>query len=49
MILNFLTEFKDPETYENVRSHKKIALRYMFKGWFFIDFVSVFPFVAILQ
>lgn len=21
----------------------------MFRGWFFIDFVSVFPFVAILQ
>jgi len=32
-----------------VRDHKKIALRYMFRGWFFVDFVSVFPFTAILQ
>jgi potassium channel len=49
LVFNFFQEYKDPETYENIREHKKIALRYMFRGWFFIDFVSVFPFVAILQ
>lgn len=24
-------------------------MRYVFKGWFLIDFISVFPFVAILE
>lgn len=49
LVFNFFQEYKDPETYENVRNHKKIAKRYIFKGWFFIDFVSVFPFVAIFK
>ena len=25
LVLNFFQEYKDPETYENVRSHKKIG------------------------
>lgn len=49
LIFNFFQEYKDPETYENVRNHKKIAKRYIFKGWFFIDFISVFPFVSIFK
>ena len=49
LIFNFLQEYKDPETFENIRDHKKIALQYMFRGWFFIDLVSVFPFTVILQ
>lgn len=49
LVFNFFQEYKDSETYENIRDHKKIALRYMFRGWFFVDFVSVFPFTAILQ
>lgn len=49
LVFNFFQEYKDPETYENIRSHKQIAMKYIFKGWFIIDFVSVFPFVAILQ
>lgn len=49
LIFNFLQEYRDPETYEIVRSFKLIAKRYMFKGWFLVDFVSVFPFVALFQ
>ena len=32
-ILNFFQKYKDPETYENVRNHKLIAKRYIFKGY----------------
>lgn len=49
LVFNFFQEYKDPETFENIRNHKKIAMRYMFRGWFIIDLVSVFPFSAILQ
>jgi hypothetical protein len=49
LVFNFFQEYKDPESYENVRNHKKIAKFYILKGWFFIDFVSVFPFVAIFK
>ena len=28
---------------------KKIAIRYVFRGWFAVDFISVFPFVAFLK
>jgi len=44
IIMNFLTEYKDPETYETVRSISKIAKRYAFKGWFIIDFIGIIPF-----
>ena len=49
LVFNFFQEYKDPETYENIKSHKKIAMKYIFKGWFIVDFISVFPFVAVLQ
>jgi len=42
--MSFLTEYKDPETYETVRSISKIAKRYVFKGWFIIDFIGIIPF-----
>lgn len=35
--------FRDPETFEEVWTFKEIAICYM-KGWFFIDFISIFPF-----
>lgn len=44
IIMNFLTEFKDPETYETVRSLSKMSKRYVFKGWFIIDFIGIIPF-----
>ena len=31
LILNFFVEFKDPDSYENVRELKRIAGRYVFK------------------
>lgn len=43
ILLNFLQSYKHPETYENVNDLKRIAKNYVFKGWFFIDFVSTFP------
>ena len=49
LVLNFFQEYKDPETYENVRNHKLIAKRYIFKGYFIFDAVSIFPFTAIFS
>jgi len=44
LCLNFIHSFIHPETLEVVVDIKEIAKNYVFKGWFFIDFVSVFPF-----
>lgn len=41
--LNFLQEYIDPDNHLKVRDIKQIANRYL-KGWFFIDFFSIFPF-----
>ncbi|CAI2360541.1 unnamed protein product [Moneuplotes crassus] len=49
MLFNFCQEYIDSETHEPVSKHKKIIKRYVFKGWFFIDFASVFPFALIFQ
>ena len=43
MILNFFQSFKNPTTFENVMDLKLIAKNYVFKGWFIIDFITVFP------
>lgn len=42
--VNFITGYKDTETYTEVKDLKKIAHKYIFKGWFFVDSISVFPF-----
>ena len=47
LLFNFMLEYRDPDTYKQVRKHKLIATRYIFKGWFILDFVAVFPFYAI--
>jgi len=44
LLLNFIQSYKHPETYENIMDLKMIARNYVFKGWFFIDFIAVFPF-----
>ena len=49
LILNFLQSFKHPETYENITDLKEIAHNYIFRGWFFVDFISVFPFYMFLN
>jgi hypothetical protein len=41
---NFLTEYTDPDTYQRVRSLGSISKRYVFKGWFVVDFVAIIPF-----
>lgn len=44
ILSNFFVEYRDTDTYENVRQVSKIAKRYVFRGPFLIDFVAVFPF-----
>jgi hypothetical protein len=38
-----MMEYQDQETFMPVRQHKLIARRYLYSGWFFIDFASTFP------
>lgn len=47
LFLNFIHAIKHPETYEDITDMREIAKNYM-KGWFSIDFVSVFPFQILL-
>ena len=44
ILLQFLTTYNDKRTGEEIFAPKKIALHYMFKGSFVIDFLSTFPF-----
>ena len=49
LILNFVQSYRDSENYENVTDLKLIAKNYVFRGWFFVDFFSVFPFQLIMD
>ena len=42
--LNFLHSYRDPDTFKAVTDLRAIASNYVIRGWFFIDFISVFPF-----
>jgi len=42
IIINFISSYEDPMTNLPVISLKKIAINYL-TGWFFVDFLSVFP------
>jgi hypothetical protein len=44
LVSNFFHSYVDQDSYEEVRDMKMIARKYVYKGWFLIDFVSVFPF-----
>ena len=44
LILNFIQSYKHPESLIIITDLKLIARNYVFKGWFMVDFVSVFPF-----
>lgn len=48
LILTFFQEYWDLENFRLVRNHWKIAKRY-FRGWFIVDFLSVFPFQSIID
>ena len=44
LCLNFIQGYINPENLEIVTDFKAIARNYVVRGWFWIDFVSVFPF-----
>ena len=48
IILNFFHSYLDKNTGEVVTDTKKIAKKYL-RGWFFIDFISSFPFELIWE
>ena len=48
IVLNFFHSYRDPENFKEVTAFKPIAHNYVFSGWFFVDFISVFPFNYIL-
>ncbi|CDW72458.1 cation channel family protein [Stylonychia lemnae] len=43
MLIDFMMEYQDQETFQMIRDHKKIAKKYIMGGWFFIDFAATFP------
>lgn len=43
LLLDFMMEYRDEETFLPVRDHKRIAKKYIYSGWFFVDFASTFP------
>ena len=49
LVMNFLTEYRDPETYEVVRSISKIGKKYAFRGSFAFDFLAIIPFDVIIS
>jgi hypothetical protein len=49
LFLNFIQSFKHPESLVIVTDIKLIAKNYVFKGWFCVDFVSVFPFSTFMS
>ena len=48
LFLNFIQAYVNPETLIEHTGLKEIARNYVFNGWFFVDFISVFPFDAML-
>ena len=46
--MNFFCEYVNEVTFLEERTIKKIAINYL-KTWFFVDFISTFPFYAILS
>jgi hypothetical protein len=47
LILNFVQSYKDPDNFQIIKNHKQIAKKYIFRGWFIIDLIAVFPFYYI--
>lgn len=43
LLVNLFVEYEDPETFQDVRSFRKIARRYIFSFQFVIDALSTFP------
>ena len=49
LLLNFFQSYLDVDTNIEIREFKKIARNYIFHGWFFVDFISVFPFQILFR
>ncbi|KAK8637878.1 hypothetical protein V6N13_136334 [Hibiscus sabdariffa] len=49
IILTFFVAYLDKTTYLLVDDHKKIALRYVTRAWFFMDVASTLPFQLIFR
>ncbi|KAL4323964.1 hypothetical protein GQ457_11G016790 [Hibiscus cannabinus] len=49
IILTFFVAYLDTATYLLVDDHKKIALRYVTRAWFFMDVASTLPFQLIFR
>ena len=49
IILQFFQEYQNPETLVIVKSHKKIAKKYMKSIWFFVDIISIIPFELFIK
>jgi hypothetical protein len=45
-IFKFFEEYQDRETFQKIRDHKKIAVRYFKSFWLVLDFLATFPFDA---
>jgi len=43
LLHNFFIEYEDPETFQDVRSHGKIARKYLFSFKFIVDLISTIP------
>ena len=43
-VFNFFQEYQDKETFQKIRDHKKIAVKYFKSGWMILDFIATFPF-----
>lgn len=48
LLLNFLTESYNAKTHTLYNTHRSIATVYL-KGWFWIDFLSIFPFEEVVK
>jgi hypothetical protein len=44
MLLNFITEFYDTETFRPVWTLREIANNYIFSGTFLFDLITMFPY-----
>ncbi|GMJ11089.1 potassium channel in Arabidopsis thaliana 3, ARABIDOPSIS THALIANA K+ RECTIFYING CHANNEL 1 [Hibiscus trionum] len=49
IVLTFFVAYLDKTTYLLVDDHKKIALRYVTRAWFFMDVASTLPFQLIFR
>ena len=47
IFVGFMTSYVDPVSGDEIFAPKKIALHYIFKGSFLVDFMSTFPFAEI--